>query len=175
MKQKFKYILANLTLIALLISCNDNKSRDKWTDNQLKYRETFLDFCIELDTKKVTDLDSNSLTLKKIIRKYMQLRKDLNLDSSSLSLYSLVLKNFHSVVDSIGSKNLDAKPIINYKKDKDFYKPFTGNLKNNIPNVLAYYNKSYPKKPIATILFDQKSHKIISLIIIRKGDYCFYF
>lgn len=168
-----KLYLTFVIIFLIIISFKEKKKT--WTNDQIKYRATFLEFCNELDTKNVTDLDSNSVTLKNIIQKYIHYRKDINIDSASLGFYSYVIKDFHHRIDSIGSKNLDAKPIFNYKKDKDFFKPFTGNLKTNIPNVLAYYNKSYPKKPIATILFDQKTHKIISWMIMKKGDYCFYF
>ncbi|MFN5982324.1 MAG: hypothetical protein ACK476_10730 [Fluviicola sp.] len=168
-----KLYLAFVIFFLIISSCKERKKT--WTNDQIKYKETFLEFCNELDTKKVTDLNSNSVTLKNIIQKYIHYRKDINLDSASLGLYSYVMKGFHHIVDSIGSKNLDAKPIIYYKKNKDFFKPFTGNLKKNIPNVLAYYHKNHPQKPIATILFDQKSHKIISWMIMKKGDYCFYF
>lgn len=162
MTQKCKSVIFYLTILTLLISCSNNQPSDSWSKVQIEYRNTFLKFCKDLDSRKESDLDSNSVTLKTIIQKYINVRKDVKLDSVSLVLFSYLIKDFHHTIDSIGSKNLDAKPITYFKKNKDFYKPFTGNLKPKIPDVLAYYHKKHPNKPIATILLDQKSHKIIS-------------
>jgi len=76
---------------------------------------------------------------------------------------------FRSAIDSIGERNIDALPIRFFQDDSIVYAPFTRELKENVPNIFVYFNKQYPNKPIGFILFEEKTHKILSWILINQG------
>jgi hypothetical protein len=87
----------------------------------------------------------------------------------------MLFYQFYHFVDSVGLQNLEAKPLRNFKNDAEFYKPFTEELKwtDSASLVLAYYDKREPAKPLGALLYEPKSRKLLSWIILNMGGYLF--
>jgi hypothetical protein len=92
-----------------------------------------------------------------------------------LNYFDMLFYQFYHFVDSVGLQNLEAKPLRNFKNDAEFYKPFTEELKwtDSASLVLAYYDKREPAKPLGALLYEPKSRKLLSWIILNMGGYLF--
>lgn len=87
--------------------------------------------------------------------------------------FDMLLCKFSHLVDSVGLKNLDAKPVRFFKNDTTFYKPFVKDLEWAKTMVLSYYDKRNPQKPGGSLLFDPKSHKFVSRVMLNMESYLF--
>ena len=90
-----------------------------------------------------------------------------------VALFDGLFSKFQHFIDSAGLNNLDALPIRFFKDDPQ-YKPFTEELKEVGPNTFAFFNKNSPSLPLGLILFDEKTHKIVSWIMIDQGGYKYF-
>jgi hypothetical protein len=73
-------------------------------------------------------------------------------------------------LDSVGIKNLDARPVRFYKNNSRVYEPFTkDDLVAAAPNSFAWYNKNDPEHPLGYLWFDDVNYKLISWILIDQG------
>ena len=79
-------------------------------------------------------------------------------------------------VDSVGINTLDAVPTRNFEKNLDFFKPFTdnGELKELLPLTLTFFDTRKPEEPLGVLLFEPKTHKLLSWIIINQGGYRYF-
>jgi hypothetical protein len=78
-------------------------------------------------------------------------------------------------VDSVGIENLDAAPTSLFKENKNFFKPFESEeLKDFLPFTLTYYNKNKPNEPIGVLLFEPKTHKLLTWILLSQGGYYYF-
>lgn len=170
---KIKFILIIL-LIPTISSCQNKENKSTWTKDQVAYHKTFLNFCKYIDNKKVTELITDTLFKDYIYFDYVLTDTSTQRKDRRLKKFPSVLEPFQHYVDSIGAENIEARPISYYDKNEEFFKPFTLQLKDKIPDVLAYYQKGQENKPIGTILFDRNTHKIIAWIIINQGGYYYY-
>ena len=80
----------------------------------------------------------------------------------------------HAIRKNGGIENLDEKPIRFYK-DHEVYRPFVRALKDAVPFVLVYYRKERPDEPLGTLLFDPKTRKLASWILISQGGSGWYY
>lgn len=101
-----------------------------------------------------------------------------------LAKFDTIFYYFRKTVDSLGFKNLDAKPIRFYKNHK-IYNPFdekrtklktVGGKKmyTNDANVFAYYRKEDPENPLGVLQFEGTSNKLGSWILINQGGYHYF-
>lgn len=78
-------------------------------------------------------------------------------------------------IDSVGVNNLDAKPTVSFKRDKEYFLPFAkkgfGGLHKFLPYTLTYFDKRNPTKPIGTLFFEPRTHKLAAWIIINQGGH----
>jgi uncharacterized membrane protein YvbJ len=74
----------------------------------------------------------------------------------------------------VGLINLGAKPVRFFKHDKEFYKPFTQEIKDLASMTLVYFDKRRPDEPLGTLLFEQKTHKLGAWILINQGGYHYF-
>jgi hypothetical protein len=164
------------TILSLLTiySCQTGNDNSTWTKEQITYHETFLNFCKYVDNKKINELPLDTLFKKYIYFDYVLSDTSAERKDRRLQIFPSVLESFQHNIDSIGADNIEARPISYYEKDAEFFEPFTLQLKDEIPDVLAYYKKGQKDKPIGTILFERKTGKIVAWIIINQGGYYYY-
>lgn len=163
-----------LLLIANLFGFTQPNDRSTWSKEQLIYHEVFLKFCRYVDKRDTDKLSVDSLFKNYIYFDYVLNDTSLSRKERRLKIFPSVLQPLHHFIDSVGANNLDARPISFYERDVDFFKPFTLELKQTIPNVLVYYGKERKNDPAGTILFDPITHKIVAWEIISQGGYYYY-
>ncbi|WP_460585813.1 hypothetical protein [Hymenobacter arcticus] len=78
-------------------------------------------------------------------------------------------------IDSVGVVNLDAKPTLYFKNNTSYFYPFAkksfGGLHKFLPQTLTYFDKRNPTKPIGTLFFESRTHKLVSWVIINQGGH----
>lgn len=161
-------------LIITICSCMKEDDKSTWTKEQVSYHEVFMKFCTYVDNKQIDELPLDTLIKDYIYLDYVLNDTSAERKNRRLKVLPSVLERFQHIIDSIGADNIDARPISYYDEDIDFFKPFTLELKDEIPNVLAYYKKGQKDKPMGTILFEPNTHKIIAWVIINQGGYYYY-
>lgn len=169
-----RHYITTILLILTICSCKTEDDKSTWTKEQVSYHETFMKFCSYVDNKKIDKLPVDTLFKDYIYFDYVLTDTSAERKDRRLKMFPSVLQAFQHCIDSIGADNIDARPISYYDQDVEFFKPFTLQLKDEIPNVLAYYQKGQKDKPIGTILFEPKTHKIVAWIIINQGGYYYY-
>ena len=154
--------------------CQTTNDRSGWTKDQIEYRETFLEFCSYVDNKQIGDLPLDTLFKNYIYFDYILKDTVTERKDRRLKMFPSIMEPFQHLIDSIGANNIDIKPVSYYEKDTAFFLPFTKQLEEEIPWVMAYYQKGQEQEPLSTIMFSQKTHKITAWIIINQGGYYYY-
>ncbi|NQX30299.1 hypothetical protein HQN85_01065 [Pedobacter boryungensis] len=79
-------------------------------------------------------------------------------------------------VDSVGMENLDAAPTRLFKDNPTFFKSFEAesDLNKFLPFTLTYYDKRRPREPIGVLLFEPKTHKLLTWILLNQGGYYYF-
>jgi hypothetical protein len=173
--EKIKLVMTSLLLlIANLFGFTQPNDRSTWSKEQLIYHEVFLKFCRYVDNRDTDKLSVDSLFKNYIYFDYVLNDTSLSRKERRLKIFPSVLQPLHHFIDSVGANNLDSRPISFYERDVDFFKPFTLELKQTIPNVLVYYKKGRKNDPAGTILFDPITHKMVAWEIISQGGYYYY-
>jgi hypothetical protein len=85
-----------------------------------------------------------------------------------------LLAAFKHFIDSAGAENLDAAPIRYYKDSKEFFKPFAENLAEQVSVTFAYYYKNNLQHPLGYLLFDEKTGKLVSWVLINQGGHYYF-
>ena len=169
-----RHFISTFLLIQILCSCQTVDDKSTWTKDQIGYRETFLKFCNYVDNKQIGDLPLDTLFKNYIYFDYILKDTVTERKDRRLKMFPSIMQPFQHLIDSIGANNIDIKPISYYEKDTAFFLPFTKQLKEQIPWVMAYYQKGHEEKPLGTIMFSKKTHKITAWIIIDQGGFYYY-
>jgi hypothetical protein len=140
-----------------------------WTKEETEYYTKTKDLCIYLKTNGYDTSQRNYLLTNFIY--FVNPKNDTT--QNRINYFDMLLYNLYHFVDSLGLENLDAKPVRFFKSDTSFYKPFVEDLKWSTSMVLSYYDKRNPQKPIGSLLFDPKSHKLVSWIMLNMDGYIF--
>jgi hypothetical protein len=78
-------------------------------------------------------------------------------------------------IDSVGVNNLDARPTSYFKYDTSYFHPFAkagfGGLRKFLPYTLTYFDKRTPTRPIGTLFFEPRTHKLMAWVILNQGGY----
>lgn len=140
-----------------------------WTKNEKKEYNTINHFCSYLTNNPFNEINQDSIFNNYIYFDYAS--KDSNTDRKNKRIlqFNGLLQNFKRYLDSVGVGNLDTKPVRFFKSDAAFYEPFKNELKSSAENTFAYFIKSDPNKPLGYLLFDEKSSKLVSWILIDQG------
>lgn len=79
-------------------------------------------------------------------------------------------------IDSIGIENLEVKPTRNCKGYEEFFKHFKegGDLNEFLPYTLTYFDRRNPDRPLGTLLFEPKTHKLLAWVVINLGGVRYY-
>jgi hypothetical protein len=82
-------------------------------------------------------------------------------------------------IDSVGVNNIDAAPTSFFKNDTSYFRPFAttgfGSLRQFLPNTLTYFDKRNPTKPLGTLFFEPRTHKLAAWVILNQGGYYYPF
>lgn len=140
-----------------------------WTKSEMEYYSKTKQLCTFLksnpyDTSKRKFIFENFIFFNNVKNDTTQNR---------INYFDMLLYTLYHFVDSVGIENLDAKPLRYFKNDNAFYKPFEEDLKWADSLVLVYYDKRTPKKPIGSLLYEPKSRKLISWVMLNMGGYLF--
>lgn len=171
-----KKILFGILLSALFTSCTGNKSfyfeENKtvdWTDKEKAQHQNLIELANYVQGKDKSEISNEVLFEKYIEFDYILKDTSASRIEERLESFDTLFYYFRKSIDSVGLKNLDAKPV-RFFKDHEIYEPFINELPQIEPNVFAYYLKSAPKNPLGVLWFDSESNKLISWILIHQGS-----
>ena len=164
------YIFAGCFLFAVN---NSMAQSANWTSNALRYQNTIANLSKYLTNTPESSISFDSLKnyiyLDNASENVSQTQKEKRLHSADTLIK--VLKHF---VDSVGYENIDVKPVQDFKSNATYYQPFEKELKKDAPNSLAYFTKSNPTLPLGSLLFDQKTGKLMSWVVINQSGYYYF-
>jgi hypothetical protein len=172
-KPSLKYILSSLVTLSMIAVNYVSAQTSQWNNNELKYQNTIDNLSKYLSSTPESSINRDSLNsyiyFDYALKDVPQAQKDKRLHSADT-----LIKIFKHFIDSIGYENLDVKPVKYFKSNSEYYQPFEKELKKDVVNSLAYFNKSYPSLPLGSLLFDEKTGKLISWIVINQSGYYYY-
>ncbi|MBD3863473.1 hypothetical protein [Olleya marilimosa] len=179
---KLKYFIISVFFINISYS-QSNKSKD-WTNDETAYYNTFENLARYTYKKDIDSISKDTLIEKYIYFDYVL--KDTVQERKQKRIKKLIplFSYFKKTLDSLGIDNIDAKPIRFYKNHK-IYEPFdedktqlktVGGKKmyTEDVNVFAYFRKEEPENPLGTLLFEPKTHKLLSWVLINQGGYRYF-
>lgn len=164
------------TFLFLILTTTAFAQANGWTKDEEQFYGAMKSLC-EYFKDKTYDTTQRDFVFKQFV--YF----DNILDDTSKTRIQERIKWFDGLfykmthfIDSVGLENLDAKPTMFFKNNKNFYKPFDkgGELHELLPLTLTYYDKRRPNDPIGTLLFEQKTHKLLAWVIINQGGYRYF-
>lgn len=164
------------TFILLILSATCIGQTKDWTKNEQEFYVKMKSMC-EHFKGKTYDTTQRDFVFKEYV--YF----DNILSDTSKTRIQERIKFFDGIfyrmtlfIDSVGLENLDAMPTAYFKDNGEFFKPFDkeGELNELLPLTLSYFDKRRPNEPLGTLLFESKSHKLLSWIIIDQGGYCYF-
>lgn len=170
-----KLIIYAFFIICSLITGSFAQS-NKWTNDEIQFYQK-LKFITEYFHTRPYDTAQRGFVFKEFV--YFE---NILTDTSNNRIKErirwfdgLFIQMLH-FVDSVGLENLDAAPTRFFKDDKIFFRPFddNGELNELLPLTLVYFDKRKPNHPIGSLLFEKKTHKLLSWIIINQGGYCYF-
>jgi hypothetical protein len=168
-----KYLTYVLVGCVLLVSYTSRGQSGNLTANDLRYQNTIANLAKYLANTQELSINRDSLK-NYIYFDYTSENATKTQRQKRLQSTDTLIKILKHFVDSIGYANIDVKPVQDFKSNTDYYQPFETELKNDAPNSLAYYNKSSPSLPLGSLLFDPKTGKLISWIIINQSGYHYF-
>lgn len=172
-----KYSVALILFsISLVISA---QSKSEWSKDERVYYKTLKDF-----SRYVSKTPKDKISRDKLFKRYFQF--DYVLKDTSQSrieqrkiIFDKMLGTFMAYIDSIGVKNLDARPIRFFDNNEQYrsqYKELEQAFPEAMSRIFLYYNKKEPDRPFGPVLFDMpyRSHKILSWILIDQGGHLYF-
>jgi|GEM_PF-926769 len=179
--------VSKLIIAGLLMStgfCFGQKiNSENWTENEKAQYAKLTTLTNYVYKKTKSEISKDNLFKKYIYFDYVLNDTDSKRKEKRVMAFDTLFYFFRKTVDSIGLKNLDAKPVRLYKHHK-IYDPFKKELAietvggekmyEKDANVFAYYRKEDPENPIGTLLFDPETNKLVSWIMIDQGGYKYF-
>lgn len=111
-----------------------------------------------------------------IIQKFLYINEKSKESIHKNTVYGIEYKNglfntyLTKAINKHGLENLDAQPLRFYNETDSVYRPFKKALNTISPYVLVYYLKGSPEKPLGTLLFEPRSQKLNSWILLSQGS-----
>lgn len=162
--------------IIVFISHNIFSQKDKfkdWHPTEIEYYKNLKKLAYYVGGKPDADFE---ISKDSIIQKYIYINEESKDSIHKNTVYSIEYKNglfntyFTKAIDKHGLENLDAQPLRFYKETDSIYRPFRKALNKVSQYVLVYYLKGSPEKPIGTLVFEPKSKKLASWILLSQGS-----
>lgn len=178
-----KNIITGIILLISISSFGQNVSSENWTKNELAQYSKLVELGNYVHNKKKSEISKDTLFKKYIYFDYVLNDTISERKENRIQSFDTLFYFFRKTVDSIGFKNLDAKPVRFYKNHK-IYEPFKKeiaretvggeNMYTKDSNVFAYYRKEEPENPLGTLLFEQETDKLYAWIMINQGGYKYF-
>ncbi|MEE9432152.1 MAG: hypothetical protein V3V16_13970 [Melioribacteraceae bacterium] len=176
-------ILIGIILLSTSLGFGQNMSSENWTENELAQYSKLTELANYVYKKKKTEFSKDSLFEKYIYFDYVLKDTVSERKEKRLVAFDTIFHYFRKNLDSIGIKNLDAKPVRFYKNHK-IYEPFREDIAKETvggekmytkdANVFAYYKKEEPKNPLGVLLFEPETDKLVAWIMINQGGYKYF-
>jgi hypothetical protein len=166
-------MLTSIPLLGITILSAGQPTK-RWTGSEKEYHNTLENLCKYLVSHK-DSLDMRNPDIQQyILFDYVLTDTSIERKKRRIPYINDLLAKFAHFVDSMGVSNLDAAPVRFYKNDSNYYRPFNKNIAELAPLSFAYFSKSKKGKPLGYLLFDDKSNKLISWILINQGGYYYF-
>jgi hypothetical protein len=166
--------MAYIFAACLLLAVNKSMAQsNNWTSNDVRYQNTITNLSKYLTNTPASSISQDSLKNYIYVDYAKGKTSQVQMEKRSRSADTLIkmLKHF---VDSVGYENIDVKPVADFKSNATYYQPFEKELKKDAPNSLAYFDKSNPSIPLGSLLFDQKTGKLMSWVVINQSGYYYF-
>ena len=183
MKIEMNKILILVLLVTSSFCFGQNTRTKNWTENEKTQYEKLTELANYVYKKEKSEISKDSLFEKFIYFDYVLNDTVSERKEKRLVAFDTIFYYFRKNLDSIGLKNLDAKPVRFYKNHK-IYKPFKEELTRETVggekmytkdiNVFAYFRKEEPETPLGTLLFEPKTDKLVAWIMINQGGYKYF-
>jgi hypothetical protein len=156
-------------------SCVSAQDQLTWPKQQQRYYALLSDFCHFLQ-EDPANINRQQYIFDHYVD-YPQYDNDTaqKRNAERLTAFGILLTHLKSFIDSVGLNNLDAKPAQFWHNDSLAFAPFTNGLVETPTNCLGYFNKQNPQKPYSYLLFDPRSGKLISWLLINQGGKYYFF
>ncbi len=166
------YALFLLCFSVLNLYSQEEKFKD-WLPQEVEYYKNLKGLAEYIHNKDKADISKDTLLNKYIYMDMDTLKyKGTIYDMANMdTIFSLIPQ---AIRKNGGIELLDAKPVRFYK-EHEVYRPFERALKDAVPFVLVYYRKERPDEPLGTLLFDPKTRKLASWILISQGGSGWYY
>ena len=163
-------------LFLILTTSCFGQSKKGWTMDEEKNYATMKSLC-EHFRGKTYDTTQRSIVFKEFVY-FDNILGDTSKTKiqERIKLFDGLFYQMTHFIDSVGFENLEAKPTNFFKDNKTFFEPYNkdGELNELLPLTLTYYDKRTPNKPIGTLLFEPKTHKLLAWVIINQGGYRYF-
>ncbi len=183
MKTKIRKIVIATLFVTSSFSFGQKISTENWTENEKNQYSKLIELANYVYKKEKTEISKDSLFKKYIYFDYVLNDTVSARKEKRLVAFDTIFYPFRKNLDSLGIKSLDAKPVRFYKNHK-IYEPFKEEIaKETISgekmftkdsNVFAYYKKEDPENPLGTLLFETKTNKLVSWIMMDQGGYIYF-
>jgi len=182
-KNVMKNIITGIILLMSISSFGQNASSENWTKNELAQYSKLIELGNYVHNKKKSEISKDTLFKRYIYFDNVLNDVDSERKENRIQSFDTLFYFFRNTVDSIGFKNLDAKPVRFYKNHK-IYEPFKKEIAKETvggekmytkdTNVFAYYRKEEPENPLGTLLFEPETDKLCAWIMIDQGGYKYF-
>ncbi|TXE08116.1 hypothetical protein FUA26_11980 [Seonamhaeicola algicola] len=163
-----KRIIFGILILTIFVSCGKENKFVNWTEKEKSQYEKLTELAEYVDGKQKSEISKDLLFDKYIEFDYVLKDTSETRKESRIQSFDTLFYYFRKPIDSIGIKNLDAKPV-RFFNEHEIYKPFEKQLAEIEPNVFAYYEKKEPENPKGVLWFDQESDKLIAWILLNQG------
>jgi hypothetical protein len=174
-KSYFLLKLFNTILFLMLTATSIGQTKD-WTKDEQKFYTTIKSL-YEHFKDRTYDTSQRNFLFKKYVH-FDHILRDASKTriQERVKVFDVLFYKMMHVIDSIGLDNLDARPTRFFKSNKPFFDPFEEDRELNelLPFTLTYFDKRRPNEPMGALLFEPKTHKLISWVMVDQGGY-FYF
>lgn len=145
------------------------------TKSQRQSYKVMQAFCSYYDGKKYDTLQRSEVFKRFVFFTNPSADSSASRKNQRVKQFDWLFARVIHFIDSVGVHNLDAKPTSYFKKDTSYFRPFAkkgfGGLHQFLPYTLTYFDKRNPTKPIGTLFFEPRTHKLAAWVIINQGGY----
>lgn len=167
--------LINTLLFLILATASFAQSKD-WTKDEQEYYRTMKSLCEHFRGKTYDTAQRNAVFSEFVYFDNILGDTSKTRIQESIQWFDGLFYQMTHFIDSVGLDNLDAKPTVFFKDQKSFFEPYDkgGELNGLLPLTLTYFDKRRPNEPIGTLLFEQKTHKLLAWVVINQGGYRYF-
>ncbi|MDO1502167.1 hypothetical protein Q2T40_18695 [Winogradskyella maritima] len=176
-------LISLLVLVSSFVLGQD-KSPEIWTENDNAQYAKLKGLANYIYKKERAQISRDTLFTNYVYFENVLNDTDTERKERRVIAFDTLFCFFKKTVDSIGLRNLEAKPVRFYKNHK-IYEPFDAEKSKQKTlagekmyakhdNVFAYYRKEDPKEPLGVLLFEPDTDKLAAWIMLSQGGYRYF-